>query len=73
MPTTFTAKHQPLIRSISLRGSADETIKIWDVKTGVCLKTILMPKPYQSMNITGVTGLSEETIATLKALGAIAF
>jgi len=56
--------------SMLASGSADGTIKIWNVKTGMCLKTIPIPKPYQGMNITGVTGLSEETIATLKALGA---
>jgi hypothetical protein len=28
-------------------------------------------KPYARMNITGVTGLTEATIAMLKALGAV--
>ena len=51
-------------------GSADETIKLWDVKTGACLRTLTISKPYQGMNITGVTGLTEEAKATLKALGA---
>jgi WD40 repeat protein/DNA-binding CsgD family transcriptional regulator len=54
-------------------GSADETIKLWDVKTGVCLQTLTIPKPYQGMNITGVTGLTPEVKATLKALGAVEF
>ncbi|HAZ44466.1 MAG TPA: hypothetical protein DDW76_09415 [Cyanobacteria bacterium UBA11369] len=52
-------------------GSADETIKLWDVKTGECQRTLSMPKPYEGMNIAGVTGLSEATKTTLLALGAV--
>jgi len=51
--------------------SQDETIKVWDVKTGECLKTLRAERPYECMNISGVTGLTEATIATLKALGAV--
>jgi WD40 repeat protein len=51
-------------------GSGDETIKLWDVKTGECLKT-LRDRPYEGMNITGVTGLTKAEKATLKALGAV--
>ncbi|MBD1808514.1 NACHT domain-containing protein [Microcoleus sp. FACHB-SPT15] len=51
-------------------GSADETIELWDVKTGECLKT-LTDRPYESMNIMSVTGLTEAEKATLKALGAV--
>jgi hypothetical protein len=32
-----------------------------------------LPKPYDGMNITGVTGLTEEQKAALKALGAVEF
>jgi WD40 repeat protein len=51
--------------------SQDETIKLWDAKTGDCLKTLPVPKPYQGMNITGVTGLTDAQKATVKALGAV--
>jgi WD40 repeat protein len=51
--------------------SQDETIKLWDALTGECLKTLPVPKPYEGMNITGVTGLTEATVTTLKALGAV--
>ncbi|MBD2356681.1 NACHT domain-containing protein [Tolypothrix sp. FACHB-123] len=54
-------------------GSADETIKIWDVNTGEYLQTLQCDRPYANMNITGVTGLTNAQIATLKLLGAIAF
>ncbi|BAY50039.1 WD-40 repeat-containing protein (plasmid) [Scytonema sp. HK-05] len=49
----------------------DETIRLWDVTTGECLKTLKAEKPYERMNIMGVTGLTTATIATLKVLGAI--
>jgi WD40 repeat protein/DNA-binding SARP family transcriptional activator len=51
--------------------SIDETIKLWDVQTGECLKTLRPDRPYERMNITGVTGLAEAQKATLKALGAV--
>jgi WD40 repeat protein len=52
-------------------GSADATIKFWDVQTGECLKTLQPERPYERMNITGATGLTEAQKAVLKALGAI--
>ncbi|MEH2334443.1 NB-ARC domain-containing protein [Nostoc sp.] len=52
-------------------GSQDETIKLWDVLTGKCLKTLRSPRPYEGMNITGVTGLTAAQLVTLKALGAV--
>lgn len=51
---------------------ADETIKIWDVRTGKCLKTMRADRPYEGMNITGVTGITEAQKAALQELGAIA-
>ncbi|MCP4357165.1 MAG: hypothetical protein GY796_03990 [Chloroflexi bacterium] len=51
--------------------SDDETIKLWDVQTGKCLKTLRPDRPYERMNITGVTGLTEAQKTSLKALGAI--
>jgi WD40 repeat protein/transcriptional regulator with XRE-family HTH domain len=52
-------------------GSIDETVKLWDAKTGECIKTLSSEKPYEGMNITGATGLTEATITSLKALGAM--
>ena len=50
--------------------SEDETIKFWDLKTGKCLNTLSVPKVYQGMNLTGVTGLSATTKESLFNLGA---
>jgi WD40 repeat protein len=52
-------------------GSADKTIKLWEVQTGDCLKTLQPERPYERMNITGVSGLTKAQIVALKALGAI--
>jgi WD40 repeat protein len=53
-------------------GSTDETIQLWDINTGNCLKTLRADRPYEGMNITGVTGITEAQKVTLQALGAIA-
>jgi len=52
-------------------GSQDETIKLWDVKTGECLKTLRADRLYEGMNINDVKGLTEAQKTTLKALGAV--
>ena len=58
-------------QQIFFSASFDETIKSWDITTGECLNTLRVPRPYEGMNITGITGLNEAQRATLKALGAI--
>ena len=50
--------------------SMDETIKLWDTQTGECFKTLRAKRPYEGMNITGITGITEAQQATLQALGA---
>lgn len=52
-------------------GSSDETIKLWNVETGQCTQTMRNDRPYEGMNITGVTGITEAQKTTLKALGAV--
>ncbi|MEG4498680.1 NACHT domain-containing protein [Microcoleus sp. F10-C6] len=51
--------------------SRDGTIMIWEIETGECLKILKSDRPYEEMNIKGVTGLTEAEKATLKALGAV--
>jgi WD40 repeat protein len=51
-------------------GSFDGTVKLWDSATNQC-KYIFQPlKPYEGMNITEVTGLTQAQKLTLKSLGA---
>jgi WD40 repeat protein len=52
-------------------GSGDGTIKLWDIHTGECIRTLRPPRPYEGMNITGATGLTDAQRETLKQLGAI--
>jgi WD40 repeat protein len=52
-------------------GSWDETIKIWDVQTGECLQTLRADRPYEGMNITGITGVTAAQKAALQTLGAV--
>jgi WD40 repeat protein len=54
-----------------ISGSHDETIKLWNIETGKCIETWQVPRPYEGMNITGVTGITEMQKSTLKTLGAI--
>ena len=71
--------HTNMIRSICFSpdgrliasSSEDGTIKLWNIRTGECLKTLQPDRPYERMNITGVTGLTEAQKASLKALGAV--
>ncbi|AFZ01304.1 NACHT and WD40 repeat domain-containing protein [Calothrix sp. PCC 6303] len=55
---------------ILVSGNSNGTIKLWNIETGECIK-ILSDRPYENMNITGVKGLTDAEISTLKALGAV--
>lgn len=66
MGLAFSADGQRIVT-----GSTDETIKLWDVQTGECLKTLRSDHPYEGMKIAEVTGLNAAQKATLIALGAV--
>ena len=71
--------HTELVWSVSFSpfgqilasGSQDDTIKLWDIKTSECLKTLRNERPYEGINITAITGITEAQKASLKALGAV--
>ncbi|MGB3312465.1 MAG: NB-ARC domain-containing protein [Nodosilinea sp.] len=50
----------------------EQPIQLWDGQTQQIVKTLTCDRPYEGMNITGATGISEAQKASLKALGAIA-
>jgi len=49
----------------------DGTIRLWDVQTGEHLDTLQPDRPYELMNIAGVTGINEAQKTTLKTLDAV--
>jgi WD40 repeat protein len=73
------AGHTSEVRSIAVTpngkllasGSLDETIRLWDTQTWECRHILRAPRPYEEMDITNVTGLTEAQKVTLKRLGAV--
>lgn len=71
--------HIDIIRSVEFSpdgrtlasGGVDGTLRLWDVETGVCLRAMRPARPYERMNITGISGLTRAQIETLEALGAV--
>ena len=49
----------------------DGGIAIHNAHSGELLKILRRDRPYERLNITGMKGLTEAQIATLRALGAI--
>ena len=67
------AKNRTAI-AFSLRNAiafTEQPIQICNTHTGTTVKTLESDRPYEGMNITGVTGISEGQKVSLKALGAI--
>lgn len=58
---------EPILASSSKDGS----IKRWNLETGECLASWRSPRPYENMNVAGVTGLTLAQKSCLKTLGAI--
>jgi WD40 repeat protein len=52
-------------------GSDDGTVQLWDIEVAESLKMLIREIPYEHMNITKVSGLTEAQKTTLKVLGAI--
>lgn len=51
--------------------SEDGTIRLWDSRTGDCLRILTIDRPYEAMNILGVTGITDAQKEMLRILGAI--
>jgi WD40 repeat protein len=50
--------------------SVDGSVRLWDMKTGVCMAELEPPGPYAGMKIAGASGLTSAQRAMLIALGA---
>lgn len=58
-------------RNIIAATGGDGLVRLCDIESGALLHTLEAAGPYEGMNITGATGLTEEQKAALKALGAV--
>ena len=52
-------------------GGEEDMIKLWDTQSWQCIDTLRLPGPYEGMNLSGTTGLSEAQKMALYALGAV--
>jgi WD40 repeat protein len=49
----------------------DGAIMLWDLHSGEHLQTLRRDRPYERLDITRITGVTEAQKATLRALGAL--
>jgi WD40 repeat protein len=52
-------------------GGADGTVKLWDGASGAALRTLRGDRPYERLDITGLSGVTEAQRAALLDLGAV--
>lgn len=52
-------------------GSEDGPIRLWDSCKAECFRILTVERPYEGMNILGVTGLTDAQKETLRVLSAI--
>ncbi|MEM9906109.1 MAG: hypothetical protein AAF921_13910, partial [Cyanobacteria bacterium P01_D01_bin.44] len=71
--------HQKLVRSIDISpdgsrlisASDDGSLKLWQVTSGQLLKTLTLERPYEKMQISGMTGVTPAQKLMLQDLGAV--
>jgi WD40 repeat protein len=49
----------------------DGAIMLWDLERGEHLRAVRRDRPYERLDITGIRGLTQAEVATLRALGAV--
>lgn len=72
-------EHTSWVRSVAfspngmtiVSASDDETIRFWDAQSGNILQTLRTIRPYERLNITGISGVTEAQRQSLLNLGAV--
>jgi WD40 repeat protein len=49
----------------------DGTVRLWDARSGACLRTLRPDRFYERLDITGLTGVTAAQRVALLALGAV--
>jgi WD40 repeat protein len=49
----------------------DGVIAFWDLESGEALRKLRRDRPYERLTITGLRGLTQAQLASLRALGAV--
>jgi WD40 repeat protein len=78
-PVACLQGHTAQVRGVGLSGDGrlvassgdDGLIKLWDVERGTTVRTLRSDRPYERLNITGLSGVTEPQRAALIALGTI--
>jgi WD40 repeat protein len=71
--------HTAVVASVALSangqllasGGADGTVRLWDTGSGAALRTLRPDRPYERMDITGLSGVTDALRTALFALGAV--
>ena len=71
--------HAGVVRGVALStdghtvasGGLDETVRLWDARLGTCLHILRTARPYEGMDITGLTGVTAAQRGALLSLGAV--
>jgi WD40 repeat protein len=58
-------------RRLLASGSFDGTVGLWDAANGKFVRSLRSDRPYERLEITGLTGITKAQRAALLALGSV--